>query len=364
MKNFIKKLFCLPLILSMFVSSLAPAATGWKVDSYGNILGARSTVLVPNGTVSNCRISISGSTFSIVGADGNALSATNPCIVAVQNSTGVTVAASFSVAVSFTFGSASDTDGNLFGIIDANWSSAMPFFLGVIYNDTTPFFVISRLPFNASGAAAASLCQKTDTDCDAQTDVMMLTTGQTLASWVSKPITQVAWIQATYATTGAAWTFATTAKTGFNFNYEAITWTFVAGQMGAASGSFFSVSGGTAPTYTLNSLYTYSLTRYGMVNVYLAFDNAAGGTAGAGTGDLVASLPYIASLATGSNSIGSGEANNNTAGVQGIFYVESAVASATFRYMTSLGTTIATLQGVGQNNAARNFVCSLVYPAM
>ncbi len=58
----------------------------------------------------------------------------------------------------------------------------------------------------------------------------------------------------------------------------------------------FSFSGGTgnvAPTYTLDNIARYSVTN-NVCHVYIAIDNHAGGTPGAGTGALMIDLPVQA----------------------------------------------------------------------
>src|SRR6185295_5417210 len=97
--------------------------------------GKALMALARQGFALNCEPSVSGSTLTISGEGGVALSATNPCIVGVRsNTSGRTAIAYFIANVTVTFGSSSDTDGNLFGISDANWASTMPIFLGVIYD--------------------------------------------------------------------------------------------------------------------------------------------------------------------------------------------------------------------------------------
>lgn len=256
----------------------------------GYIIGATRVV----GTTSNCEINYAAGTITISGWDGTALSATNPCIVnARSNTNGVVVAAYFTANVTTTDGAASDTDANLFGITEADWASAMPIFVGVIYNGTTPYFGFSRKPLVVSGAAATDLCQEGDQDCDGEGDFLVMITGLTLASWVNLPITQVAWLSATYATTGGAWTFAETAYTGFNSLFESLEFAMPTGQMGAATGAKMIDNGGTAPIFTTqNYFYTPHLDGYVDYSFYF---NADGGTDGVGAVTSQIPLPYSTS---------------------------------------------------------------------
>lgn len=253
--------------------------------------GAAILGLTQAGQVTNCGISVSGSTFTIAGYDVSSLSSTNPCVVAVRSNTAGRVALSyFTSDVTFTYGGSSDTDGNLFGIVDSDWSNTMPFFIGVIYNGTTPYFTISRVPLTVSGSASSDLCQKGDTDCDAQGDVMILASGLTLSSFTSLPITQVGWFDMTYATSTSSWAAAVTSKNGFNSDYEGVQFTFPKGQMGAVSGTHLHANGGSPPDF-LSSYYNYYFNRSGIVTLFIYLDSD-GGADGSGHVQVRVSIPY------------------------------------------------------------------------
>ena len=244
-----------------------------------------------HGTAVNCEINYSAGTVTISGRGGAALAASNPCHIGIRsNSNGVVTTATFTSNITATDGATSQTDSNLFGITDANWSSAMPMFFGVVYNGTTPYFTLSRVPAVTTGPAATDICQLGDTDCDAQSDVMILTTGLTLASWVDLPITQVAWLQGTYATSGGAWTFAETPYTGFNNLWMARKFSMPVAQMGGSAG-YMADNAGTGPVFSDNE-YTYWWVSQNHVctNVYL---NGDGGTDGAGAVSAQLAIPYL-----------------------------------------------------------------------
>lgn len=264
--------------------------------------GAAILGLTQAGQVTNCGMSVSGSTFTIAGYDGTALSATNPCVVAIESFTpGRVQLAYFTSNVTFTFGSSSDTDSNLFGITDANWSNVMPFFIGVV-GGSTPYFTISRVPLRSTGSASPDVCQKTDTDCDAQSDAMILSTGLTLASFTSLPITQIGWFAITYATSGGAWTATVPINSGFNKNYESVLFTFPSGQNGAASGTHLHNNGGTAPAF-LNTYYNYNIYSSGNTSLYIYIDTD-GGTDGATHVQMRLATPYSNSGFTNSQAVG------------------------------------------------------------
>lgn len=283
----------------------------------GIIVGA----LTQQGMVNNCDLSYSSGTLTINGKGGVALAATNPCYITVASSTaGQTDVATFTANVTATDGASSQTDGNLFGITDADWSNAMPLFIGVIDAGTIDLFTMSRIPVRSSGTAG-QLCQLTDTDCDSQSDVMILSTGQVLANFASKPITQVGWIQGTYATSGGAWTFSLNANSGFNQNYSQILWSFPTGQMGALTSNYLSInnSGTRPPTWAtpanINAKFTINASGY--VDYNIDTIQAGNCTNGLNADDLRLHLPYkTSSTAHPDDTLlpGSGRYSANAAG--------------------------------------------------
>ena len=327
----------------------------WLIDAAS---GDATISLRDVGTVSNCEINYASGTITISGRGAAALSATNPCHVGIRsNSNGVVVRATFTANITATDGSASQTDGNLFGITDANWANAMPIFFGVVYDGTTPYFTLARKPIVLTGSAATDVCQLTDTSCDGENDVMILTTGLTLASWVSLPITQVAWLQGTYATTGAAWTFAESAYTGFNDLYETQTWTMPAGQNGAAASGFMLDNGGTAVQFTTD-LMSYTLSSDGFYNVSFFMD-ADAGQDGSGAVEARFSMPATA-------------INNSSLSYYGIGYLETATPTTNHvmlevqpntSYATILneGTTGRVQLAAGFPNGARTLKGSIIF---
>lgn len=266
---------------------------GGSSASTGVFTTIQGTELIANprvrGMVINCEMNVSGSTLTISGKDGVALSASNPCEVGVNSIGYQPIRATFTANVTVTFGATSDTDGNLFGITDANWASVMPIFVGVIHNGTNAYFTISRSPVAETGVTA-TVCQKTDTDCDGETDVMILATGLTLANFQVSPVTNVGWIQATYATTGGAWTFTEGVNVGFNDLYGRQRFTFPQAQNGAAASTHFLANGGTAPIFTTD-VSVYQIDQSGIVRVEY-YATGDGGTDGAGAVSARVALPY------------------------------------------------------------------------
>lgn len=322
---------------------------------------------------SNCGISVSGSTLSITGFDGNPLSATRPCFVtAKSNTSGRSVPVRFTSNVTVTFGAASDTDSNLFGISEANWpdvgtSNNLPFFIGLIYDGTNAYFTLSRVPSYVSGSAATSLCQKGDTDCDAQIDNMILASGLTLSSFVNLPITQVAWFEGSYISSSTQWDFKTNIHTGFNYEYEKIQFLFPTGQNGASSDTHLLPNGGGAPVFDVNErFYTYQIDRSATLKKYLNM-SGDGGTDGSGAVAALLSTPYNDTQVHPSNSnttlrIGTCIFTDPTGTFTGFLSEGSGAGSFNLRYESPIGTETGKLNDEF-TNGSRTILCSGMYKA-
>lgn len=307
----LKRIFAwmLPVLLA---AGVVWAGSVWNVDSSGNLTVGKSTVLLPVGGTSNCKLVLSdATTLAVVGSDGNALSATNPCVVKVNDATTL----SFTSPVSSTFGATSDTDGNAFGItITVDWASAMPMFLHVC-DGTAPYFAFSRNPARySSGAAATDMCQEGDEDCDAQGDMFIMSSGLTLASEVNKSCVTVGSFQTTFSTTDDKWAVGTlvAGRDGFGKFQGGVQFTMPAGQNGAAAGKYFGDNGGTAPVFT-TSVPQYSIGVSGVVD-FMYYFNADGGTDGSGAQALNLTLPYaqIAPAGNQATERGNGKAYGQT----------------------------------------------------
>lgn len=315
------------------------------------------------GAVSNCEISVSGTTFTISSDDGT-MGTTDPCLVGIRSSTsGANAIAEFTSNVTFTFGAASDTDDNTFGITAAvNWDNDLPMFIGVIYDGTTPYFTISRGPITRSGAAATDLCQKGDTDCDAQTDVMILTTGLTLSSWVSLPITQVGWFKWNWTTTNDNWDSLTVdSKTGFNQDYQYEVFTYPQAQNGAAAANHLTANGGTAPAWT-TSTYDYGIGPNGQSTI-MAKLTGDGGTDGSGAVATQLTTPYAAYGSAIDRGSGIGYVQAVGVGNNGSFFSITGGNSFVAPYRNSSTTATSSWQHTNFSNGAREINIAMTYKA-
>lgn len=165
------------------------------------------------GSVDNLKITISGTEMTIGAIDSSASS-----YVYYKDADKAPAQWDVTSTVSVTFDNTSDTDGNLFGVElnEEDWDEKMPLFLGVTTDSTNVAFTLSRVPISSTGTTAADVCDLGDEDCDAQSDVMILDSGLTLADWVDRPITYVGSIVGTVAQEYGAWTFSLENYSGFD----------------------------------------------------------------------------------------------------------------------------------------------------
>lgn len=272
---------------ALFYSDTGATLRAAVYGDSGEILGGQTQ----QGAISNCGTNYTSGTYTIRTRDGSNISATDPCLISVRSdSTGQTDIARFIANVTATDGAASQTDGNTWGIQAATiWSNPMPFFIGVIDSGTNNFFTFSRLPIRQSGTVG-QICQLTDTSCDEQGDVMIVTTGLTLASYTNKPITQVGWFRGTHAAADN-WTFSESVNTGFNDYYEKELFDFPPAQMGGASGSHLVCTGGTVPIFNID-VFKYKVSKGGEITNFVGLQSDGGAQDGVGAFTMNLTTPF------------------------------------------------------------------------
>ena len=125
----------------------------------------------------------------------------------------------------------------------------------------------------------------------------------------------------------------------------------------AATTCTLTVSGGTAPTYSTNSIRTTVIGKTIIATWLLS--NTSGGTAGAGSNPLFVSLPYVSKSGT---RIGHGSVYNGGTAIIGSYVIVNvelvAGASGTTAYLTCDGTNIT---GANQSNANRYIYLTATY---
>lgn len=258
----------------------------------------------PIGTVVNGRMNLSSGTFSIVGADGNALSASNKMKAVIRDSVGKPITVTFTTGPSFQDDAhAVDTDfvgtGTMSWGTTAStaWSPAMPFLLGICSADdsgTTPIMVLGRGPVLTTGASSNIGYWDNAPSVASQNNVFALTATNVTATHANRPIT---WVGSFRMVKSAAddWTvqaFDSGDGIGNFYNFGRRKFTMAQGQNGAAASRFMLANGGTTPQWT-TMFYEYSISMdTGFCTVGIRFDGD-GGTDGAGSVTALVALPCL-----------------------------------------------------------------------
>lgn len=264
------------------------------------------------GWINNLGISLQSGVFSIVDAQGGALSASNPGFISCPSATAgqltvlkVTSGGSFNDDVH----ASSDLTNFGAGITEtANWAVDMPWFLYVINKananvdgaDGSSVLCITRNPAMITTPSAANNIGDTGAIpvTDDQTSILILD-DVTVANYVSLPCQLIGAFRMRWASGTTDWTVQTlgnndglgSVQLAKNF---ATLWTFPQGQNGASASTFFRPNGGTAPTFTTND-YVYVISPNGQVVCYVNL-NGDGGTDGAGGVAAQITMPYTSVL--------------------------------------------------------------------
>lgn len=249
----------------------------------------------PAGTTFNLGISYSSPTFTIHGADGTALSATNPAWVVMPSNQTFGQKILFKLTSNYSFdddSGTSDLTGNLWGTTTAvAWGQAMPFTLYFVINDAgsaiTP--MIARNP--VAVAAPTTIGKPSSAIADAEPDFWAIDDGITVGDYDGNPCVSVGVFR--MAKNDAAnddWTVqALDAGDGIGRTAFARKYLFPIGQNGATARYQSSSNGGdTLPTFNSDG-YGYMFTSDGFVYVYYNTTNV--NNTPAGTGDYRLHIP-------------------------------------------------------------------------
>lgn len=284
----------------------AAAGTFTTVTASGAIkAGATSNVplLVP-GQTQNLGLSLSGTTLTISGADGTALSATNPAWVCftsdVTPGTVITTAITANQTLNL-----NDIDGFEFGITaSVNWANDMPFFIKMARSDTDAVaFFISRSPVSGPMPVANSIGDAgADPATDSQ-DAHIAFTDITPADYNGNPCYTIGAFRMQYVGATTRWV-AQVLSTNDGFGQDkvdatcAVSYTMPAGQNGNDATKFWTSAGG-ATTLSFDTIkeILYIIFKDGTTRMSGAFNSQ---TANGGGTEFRVYCPYKSTLVAGS----------------------------------------------------------------
>lgn len=332
------------------------------------------------GTVYNMKLSLASGTLSIVGLDGNAISATNPAYVVAKGATaGSFDVLEFTSALTFQDDAhASDSDfvgsgtGSWGTTAAVAWGNDMPILLGVCTDGTTPIVVMARLPVLTTGASTNIGYKDVAPSSANQKNVWAWTTTNVTTTHADKPIT---WIGSVRVQKSASddWTFQTLDNGDgignfYNFGVRELTMPQAqngGGGTAAVSGSHLAANGGTPAPFT-TEVFTYRVDMNGRVWLTIGYTGDAG-TDGAGAVGAPFALPFAAQATGSSLSHLVGSAIVINAGVgqnwSSLEIIEATSLSWLFSRRNSAATTTTLWTHADFSNGARTIVGSGNYPA-
>jgi hypothetical protein len=248
------------------------------------------------GRVFNLGVTYSAGAFTVCGADGTALSSTNPAFIYLQSKGTPGELVKYTVTANQSFiddAGSSEIITNLFGATTGiAWAQDVPFFIYAVGNDSedTIAFMLSRDPRASVSPAEASIGAPDDAVADTETSFFSFDSLDE-SVYDANPCLCIGSIRMRMSASDD-WTVQTlTTKDGIGKFHESTKFTFPTAQNGAATGTFFHTNGGTAPLFTTNTYY-YFIRRDGKcrVEIFLTGDP---GTDGAGAVSARLSLPYV-----------------------------------------------------------------------
>jgi len=260
-----------------FLVSSGDATIAVRVRNRASVLG---------GYVENLGLTLSSGTFTVTGADGTALGATNPAWVVLQDDASPGHLTAYEVTADQNFiddAGASEIINNLFGATTGvAWANDVPFYLYAVTNNAKDAiaFMISRVPHATQSPAAANIGAPDDAVADIESDFFSLDNiDETLFD--TNPCLCIGSFRM-QMTSSDDWTVqALNHGDGIGKYQEGKTFVMPLNQNGASSGTFMRPNAGTAPVFTTND-YIYSISRDGNVDCYFEL-SADGGTDGAST---------------------------------------------------------------------------------
>jgi len=267
----------------------------------------------------NLSFTHSAGTLTLAGADGTALSATNPGYVVMPSNATEGRMVLHSITANDTL-TVSDLTGNTFGTTAAiAWGNDLPLYVGFMADSSDANLepIISRLPhIGVSPASSANIGDPSAANADQEYSVFAWN-DITEGNYQDMQVGLIGSLRATKAVTTDAWTLtALDAKDGVGRFNDNRMFEYPLNQNGAAAGTYIPANGGTAPIFTTNE-YQYSISRDGLCTAQ-SLQSGDGGTDGAGAVVAFLTLPYRTDNTTGTNNMPIGGGTLNSVGTGNI----------------------------------------------
>lgn len=291
-------------IASTNVANVGLAAFDSKYFTVDANAFVSSKAIANSPGVQNIGISYSAGVFTVLGANGLALSATNPGYVTLNsaNIPGQLVTIKITANQSFQDNAGTSTIvGNSFGVsmvVGSAYNSDMPFYLYAVGNsaqlgagniETAISFMFSRYPNSQISPVAGKIATSGSAIANSQGSFYAMS--GTAANYASSAALSIGSFRMQSTVNVADWTVQTLiAQDGIGEFQEYKRFNIPLGAFGAGPNSFFAANGGTAPIFTANNNY-YFLDRFNQCIVLI--DNGMCTSAGLGAVILTFKAPFV-----------------------------------------------------------------------
>lgn len=295
-------------------NSINASNTDFELSS-GTLQFAARDRLKTLSYVENIGIAYSGGTFTVQGANGSALSSSNPGYIILPSTVNKGRLIKYQITANQTFqdnAGTSTISGNSWGVTTQSgtaYNQDVPFYLYAVSNgaagspETTISFMFSRYPSAKTSPAAGSIAKSGSAVASTQGGFYSLAS-VTVADYASSPCLMIGSFRMRSTTNVADWTVqALSLNDGIGNFQENVKFTQVTGAFSAGASNVFSASN--LPTFSGLSQVYYVNPFTAWVNVHAV---ATGTSVTGSTGAMSHRMPYVMDTQIGS--YGQGIATN------------------------------------------------------
>lgn len=282
-----------------FANSINASNTDFELSSGTLQFAARDRYKrLPN--IENIGIAYSGGTFTMQGADGTALSSTNPGYVILPSNGNKGRMIKYSITANQTFvdnAGSSTIAGNSFGVTTQSgtaYNQDLPFYLYAVSNaangENAVAFMFSRYP-NAKISPAAGKIAKSGSAVASTQGSFYCMPNVTVADYASSPCAMIGSFRMRSTTNVGDWTVQSlTLQDGIGLFQENVQFTQVAGSFGAASSNWLNSTAGTTPGLSGASQVFY-IDPY-IARCHVTFYGGNCNSSGVGSNQITHAMPY------------------------------------------------------------------------
>jgi hypothetical protein len=360
-------------------STITSTEVGYLTGLTQNITSLVAQADTSPGTF-NIGVRLASGTFTVCGADGADLSASNPGYVVIgsQANPGRLVRLTITANQSFNddaFAGTSDIAGEEFGTKPAvAWSNDRPFFLYAVNRDDTAgnlLFGISPNPTMTRSPSSPLIGWKlAPSATPSDSSIWLFGSSLTASNYTFRPVLRIGGIRMRKAVTTDDWTVQSlTTNDGIRpSNYEGTTFNLSAGEaLFTAAGRFFASANSPSWATPANIVSFYKIQTSGYVQFWFDTTNAANCTNGTTSSQLAIGLPIRSLAVTGFANVApfTGGAINRVAGAAStptIAFIDTVDPGALAFFLTATGSSF--LNNDSLSNIADDLrVVGFLYPA-